>query len=85
MLEIIKNSWLQEQWEDQNQDGWITLMDTRKRYKNVVQNCLDREIGGNICGKPHSFDCAWVIAMMTKGIGRKWKNMKIPTYFPTID
>jgi hypothetical protein len=41
--------------------------------------------GGNSCGRPHSFDCAWVIVMMTKGFGRKWKNMKIPKYFPMID
>jgi len=41
--------------------------------------------GVNSCGKPHSFDCAWVTVMMTKRFGREWKNMKIPTYFPTIN
>jgi hypothetical protein len=67
--------------------GWLDNIDGHKKtgYKHVVQKCLGRKIGGNFCGKPHSFDCGWVIAMMTNGIGRKWKNIKIPTYFPMID
>lgn len=65
--------------------GWLDGINGHKEtgYKNVVQKFL--KIGGNSCGKPHSFDCAWVIVMMTKGFGRKWKNMKISTYFPVID
>jgi hypothetical protein len=42
------------------------------------------KIGVNSCGKPHSFDCAWVIVMMTKRFGWEWKYMNIPTYFTAI-
>jgi len=38
--------------------GWLDYINGHKEavYKNVVQKHLDREIGGNSCGKPHSVD-----------------------------
>jgi hypothetical protein len=51
-------------------------MDTRKLgIRMWYRNAWIEKIGGNFCGKPHSFYCAWVIAMMTNGTGRTWKNI----------
>jgi hypothetical protein len=69
-------------WINQNQDGWVKLMDTRKLgIRKWWRNALDREDWRQLLLK------AMIVQLFMgccddKASGRKWKNMKIPKYFP---
>lgn len=77
MLEIIKHSWLQGQWEDQNQDGWITLMDTRKLcirmwYRSTwIERLEVTPVGSHIQLIEHGL--LWWCSKDLAGSGKIWK------------